>query len=140
MTKQQPPDTAAARRARHRAEGRRSRLDWRHEPQDDCADCCGLMLTDRTGQTIRALKHVGSLYSWLPAVRYSRSTDRHAPCALPTAESVLKVHSNLPAQLSVPEFCSSIMIPISSKFYRRSSARLQCKPVKAAQDGCSSAT
>jgi len=63
MTKQQPPDTAAARRARHRAEGRRSRLDWRHEPQDDCADCCGLMLTGRTGQTIRALKHVGSLYS-----------------------------------------------------------------------------
>jgi hypothetical protein len=63
MTKQQPPDTAAARRARQRAEGRRSRLDWRHEPQDDCADCCGLMLTGRTGQTIRALKHVGSLYS-----------------------------------------------------------------------------
>jgi hypothetical protein len=63
ITKQQPPDTAAARRAPHRAEGRRSRLDWRHEPQDDCTDCCGLMLTGRTGQTIRALKHVGSLYS-----------------------------------------------------------------------------
>jgi len=63
MMKQQPPDTAAARRARHRAEGRWSRLDWWNEPQDDRADCCGLMLTGRTGQTTRALKHVGSLYS-----------------------------------------------------------------------------
>ena len=47
----------------HLAEERRSRLNWRHEFQNDCADRCGLMLAGRTGQTIRTLKSIWSFYS-----------------------------------------------------------------------------
>jgi hypothetical protein len=61
------------------------------------------MLTGRTGQTIRTLKSIRSFHSYVPAVRRTRSTDRHAPCALPTAEGVLKLYGNLPAQASIPE-------------------------------------
>jgi len=43
--------------APHLEEERQSRLNWRHEFQNDCADRCGLMLAGRTGQTIRTLTH-----------------------------------------------------------------------------------
>ena len=42
-----------------------------------------------------------SFHSQIPVVRCPRSTDRHAPCTLPAAESVLEEHSV--AQLSAPE-------------------------------------
>ena len=61
------------------------------------------MLAGGTGQTVSTLKSLGSFHSQIPVVRCPRSTDGHAPCALPAAEGVLEEHSDLPAQLSVPE-------------------------------------
>ena len=61
------------------------------------------MLAGGTGQAVRTLKAIGSFYSQIPVIGRSRSTDRHAPCALATAKGVLDDHSDFPAQLSVPE-------------------------------------
>ena len=61
------------------------------------------MLACGTGQTVRTLKSMGSVHSQIPVVRRSRSTDRHAPCALATAEPVFEEHSDFPAELTVPE-------------------------------------
>ena len=61
------------------------------------------MLAGGTGQTIRTLKSLGSFHSQIPVIRCSRSTDRHAPCALATAEGVLDEHCDLPTQPGVPE-------------------------------------
>ncbi len=61
------------------------------------------MLAGGTGQSIRTLKSIGPFHSQVPVIRCSRSTDRHAPCALATAEGVLEEHCDFPAQLSVTE-------------------------------------
>jgi len=95
------------------------------------------MFSRRTGQTIRALKPIWPFNSWIPIVGGSRSADRHAPHALPTAEDVLKLYGNLPTQLSVPEI---LQLNRYSHFGILSKARchLRCKPVKAPQYAYSS--
>jgi hypothetical protein len=61
------------------------------------------MLAGRARQAVRTLNSIGSFHSQIPVIGCSRSADRYAPCALPLAQGVLKLHSNLSAQLSVPE-------------------------------------
>ena len=61
------------------------------------------MLAGRARRAVRTLKSIGSFHSQIPVIGCSRSADRYAPCALPLAQGVLKLHSNLSAQLGVPE-------------------------------------
>jgi hypothetical protein len=61
------------------------------------------MLAGRARQAASTLESVGSFHSHIQLSAARDPLIRHAPCELPFAQGVLKLHRNLPAQLSVRE-------------------------------------